>query len=168
MDMHAGGRSFVIATLPLDNGGRVGVCGLPGLHGGLSADVKVMVRWQPSIVLSVTEQTEMDACGIGDPAALLFAEGIAWEHMPIGDFGRPTGARAAAWPDLSRRLHDILDNSGGVLVHCRGGQGRSGMIALRLLVERGEDAEMALRRLRHERPGAVETDGQLSWATVTG
>jgi hypothetical protein len=38
------------------------------------------------------------------------------------------------------------------------------MIALRLMVERGEPAEAALARLRAARPGAVETAEQLAWA----
>jgi len=40
------------------------------------------------------------------------------------------------------------------------------MIALRLLVERGEDASSALARLRAARPRAVETDAQLAWASA--
>ena len=41
---------------------------------------------------------------------------------------------------------------------------RSGMIALRLMVERGADPDEALKRLRAVRPGAVETDEQRLWA----
>jgi len=51
-------------------------------------------------------------------------------------------------------------------VHCRGGCGRSGMIALRLMIEIGEAADDALARLRAVRPCAVETPQQLRWATA--
>jgi hypothetical protein len=40
------------------------------------------------------------------------------------------------------------------------------MIALRILVERGEGGEAALARLRSVRPGAVETPEQLAWASA--
>ena len=50
------------------------------------------------------------------------------------------------------------------MIHCFGGCGRSGMAALRLMVEAGEDADEALERLRAVRPCAVETDAQLRWA----
>ncbi len=49
----------------------------------------------------------------------------------------------------------------GVLVHCRGGLGRSGMIVARLLAERGETAP--IDRVRRARPGAVETEDQAAW-----
>ena len=44
-----------------------------------------------------------------------------------------------------------------VVVHCRGGLGRTGLIAVRLLVELGESPVSALVRVRAARPGAVET-----------
>ena len=51
-----------------------------------------------------------------------------------------------------------------MLVHCRGGCGRSGMAVLRLMVEAGEAPEEALARLRAVRPCAVETEAQMDWA----
>ena len=159
---------FPIATVYLDDGGRIGICPLPGGRGDLSGDLAVIKAWRPSVVLSMTERPEMEACGSGDLGLLLADAGIAWKHLPIRDFGSPVGASAAAWPELSTLLHGHLERGAGVLVHCRGGQGRSGMIALRLLVERGEEAKAALGRLRHVRPGAVETEEQFAWAAEAG
>src|SRR5690606_33735699 len=58
-----------------------------------------------------------------------------------------------------------LEGGGRVLVHCLGGCGRSGMVALRLMIGAGETPEVALRHLRGVRPCAVETEAQLAWAT---
>ena len=52
----------------------------------------------------------------------------------------------------------------GVAVHCRAGIGRSGMVALRLMIEAGEAPDDALARLRTVRPCAVETTAQMHWA----
>jgi len=57
-----------------------------------------------------------------------------------------------------------LQGGGRVLIHCRGGCGRSGMAALRLMIESGEEAGAALSRLRALRPCAVETEAQMAWA----
>ncbi|MDG0986802.1 MAG: protein-tyrosine phosphatase family protein, partial [Paracoccaceae bacterium] len=51
-----------------------------------------------------------------------------------------------------------------ILVHCRGGCGRTGMIVLRIMVEFGENPDKALQRLRRIRPCAVETKDQENWA----
>jgi hypothetical protein len=46
--------------------------------------------------------------------------------------------------------------------HCKGGLGRAGMMAARLLVELGVAPEQAIRDVRCARPGAIETPAQLA------
>ena len=64
-----------------------------------------------------------------------------------------------AWADgAGERARDILRRGGTVVSHCRGGIGRAGTVASRLLIELGAATpEEALRRVRKARPGAVET-----------
>ncbi|MCP5080199.1 MAG: protein phosphatase [Alphaproteobacteria bacterium] len=123
-----------------------------------------VLDWQPVLVLSMTELSEMHAAGSSSLGEMLKSAGVEWGHLPVRDYGGLSGETAKAWPNLSSALHGHLDNGKGVLVHCHGGQDRSGMIALRLMVDRGEDPGAALRRLRAARPGAVETDEQHAWA----
>jgi len=47
-----------------------------------------------------------------------------------------------------------------VLIHCRGGLGRTGTLAARLLMEEGQDAQSAMRMVRDVRPHAIETATQ--------
>ena len=54
----------------------------------------------------------------------------------------------------------MLRNGFDVLVHCKGGLGRAGMIAARLLVELGTPPEEAISQVRSVRPGAIETPTQ--------
>ena len=143
---------------------RLGLCRLPGRSDDLAGDVSAIRDWKPAIVVSMTEAAEMAESGSGDLPALLAATGIDWRHFPVVDFGVPEVEVLPQWTALSAALHARLDAGEGVLLHCRGGLGRSGMIALRLLVERGEGAEVALARLRVARPGAVETEAQAGWA----
>lgn len=158
--------ALTIATLAVGDGGRIGICRLPGLYGGLAEDVETLLQWRPDIVVSMTEAEEMGRFGAQDLSAILARASVGWAHLPIHDFGELKGDSAEAWPALSARLHRTLAAGGGVILHCRGGQGRSGMIALRLLVERGEAPEAALARLRAVRPGAVETAAQFQWASM--
>ena len=63
-------------------------------------------------------------------------------------------------PEVKKRL----DAGENILVHCRGGLGRAGMIAARLLVETGGvEPEVAIERVRAVRPGAIETGAQERW-----
>lgn len=152
---------FTIATISLGSA-RLGIARLPGRDSDLHRDVIAIENWGASLVLSMTEQAEMDAHGAGHLAAQLAAHGIEHTHFPIRDFGTPEQAEVR-WPVLSRELHRRLDSGEAVLLHCMGGKGRSGMIALRLLVERGMEPQAALRLIREFRPGAVETPAQEAW-----
>lgn len=154
---------FAITTISAPVNGELGLCPLPGRTGNPETDLETIADWNPALVVSLTEPTEMSG-GAEHLARSLAARQIAWSHLPIADFGVPEESRDL-WPELDRRIHSLLDDNGRVLVHCRGGRGRSGMIVLRILIERGENPGDALKRLRTARPGAVETDQQLRWAT---
>lgn len=154
--------AFRITTLEIDGGARLGIAPLPGRSGDALADLAVLAQWCPDIVLSMTVEDEMARHNMSDLAGMLAGMGIAHAHFPIRDFGAPEGL--SRWPELAPRLHGILDGGGAVLAHCHGGQGRSGMVLLRLMTERGLGAQEALVRLRQKRPGAVETDAQFDWA----
>jgi len=154
--------AFHIATVLLENGARLGISGLPGCGGAGLADVSTIARWNPSIVVSMTDTLEMERHNMGDLDAMLAAAEIDWAHFPIRDFGAPHAE--ADWQSLSHRLHNLLDNKGAILAHCYGGHGRSGMVLVRLMAERGITPQDALARLRKVRPGAVERQTQYDWA----
>lgn len=156
---------FRISDLTFDNGARLGLCRLPGRSGDLAGDIQAIRLWSPAVVVSMTETVEMAEKGAGDLIPALGQLSIAHAHFPIRDFDTPESADTG-WPTLARRLHAILDDGGAVLLHCLGGKGRSGMVAMRLMTERGVAAPEALAAIRRIRPGAVETTAQEVWATA--
>jgi protein-tyrosine phosphatase len=160
---------FSIATVRLENRGSIGLCRLPGLQeqpqeGKLEADVAAIQSWRAALVVSLTQADEMARLGAGQLSDQLATHHIAWRHFPIVDYGVPEPAVVAGWPVLSQDIKQVLSAGQNVLLHCRGGIGRSGMVALRLMIELGEKPEEALQRLRLVRSGAVETEAQLAWA----
>jgi len=98
---------------------------------------------------------------LGDEAKL---RGLDWHHLPIRDVSVPSPAFEAVWPTQSEALRGKLAAGENIVVHCRGGLGRAGMIAARLLVESGIDPKAAIARVRAVRPGAIETSAQDDWA----
>lgn len=149
-----------------EGGGRIGLCRMPGRSGDLAGDVAAVRRFGPRLVVSLTGGEEMARLGAGKLAGALAASGIAWRSFPIVDFGVPGSQSLDAWNRLAVELHAALDAGQSVLLHCHGGLGRSGMVALRLLVERGEAGDAALARIRQARPGAVETEEQRLWGVL--
>lgn len=154
--------SLPIHALPAGLG-ELALAPLPG-RGGFDAELADLVAWGPAAVVSMTTEAELRRCGAGALGARLAEAGIAWHHLPIPDFGAPGAEVTAAWPAVSADLRRHLSDGKRVVIHCYGGCGRSGMAALRLMVEMGEPGQGALHRLRQTRPCAVETDAQMDWA----
>lgn len=146
--------------------GTLALCPMPGRGGDYPGDLAKIVAWHPDLVLTLTSKLELASKGAATLAADLAAQGIAWHHLPIPDFGTPKADTAALWPGTSAEARARLAGGGRVLVHCIGGCGRSGMIALRLLTEAGEHPDAALTRLRAARPCAIETKAQHRWACM--
>ena len=145
----------------------LGISCLPGLQGNFLADIEKIFNWKPATIVSLTEKKEMEDLGARDFISLIEKEKIPWLHFPINDFGIVDQQRKFLWESISKNIHQKINNGDRILVHCRGGCGRSGMIVLRIMIEFGEDPEKALERLRKIRPCAVETEAQENWAKLT-
>jgi ADP-ribosyl-[dinitrogen reductase] hydrolase len=81
-------------------------------------------------------------------------------HLPIPDSGvPPEDPETDEYGDLIGDIARRLKRGQTVVVHCRGGLGRSGMVAS-VLVALGHPAVKALEIVRRSREGAVETPEQ--------
>lgn len=154
---------LTIAELAL-GGGVLAISPMPGRGGGYAAELRDLLDFGPGLVLTMTTGAELVSKEAESLPADLAAQDIDWQHLPIADFGAPDAGTAARWPGTSAKARAVLAGGGKVLIHCMGGCGRSGMAALRLMVEAGEDPAAALVRLRAVRPCAVEMPEQFDWA----
>ncbi len=144
--------------------GTLAICPLPGHGGHYREDLALIRDWQPGLVISLTTEVEMIAAGARLLGTDVQGMGCRWRHLPIPDFGIPPPEVERLWPETGRAARQALAGGGRVLIHCSGGCGRSGMMALRLMIESGEPACAALAHLRRVRPCAVETESQMQWA----
>ncbi len=146
--------------------GILALCQMPGREGNYQADLDHIADWKPSIVMSMTTPGEMADNGAENFGADISDIGARWVHLPVMDMQVPTHApdNDIDWESPQKAAIGTLKGGGRVLIHCVGGCGRSGMMALRLMIRAGEDPDQALKRLRTIRPCAIETDAQLNWA----
>lgn len=157
-----------IAELPANTGGGlIGITFAPGKQqpGGLTADhrrdlaadLDRIALWNASAVITLVEGHELDALGIRPLGKEVRLRHMEWHHWPIRDYGIPDAAFEAAWPQRSGQIRSLLACGGRVLIHCKGGLGRAGMISARLLVENGMAPQQAMQAVRSVRPKAIET-----------
>ncbi|MYZ46696.1 protein-tyrosine phosphatase family protein [Propylenella binzhouense] len=115
-----------------------------------------------SLGIDAVVDLRSEAC---DDAALLGAHGIAFLHLPTCDL------RAVSQPMLDLGVafaSERLGAGGRVLLHCEHGIGRSALLALCVLVERGMSPLGALRLAKERRPVLSPSPEQYeAWAAWT-
>lgn len=150
--------------------GRIGITLCPGKYDrhamtgawdrDLTLDLDVIRDWGASAVVTLVETHEL-AClkvpNLGDEVKRL---GLKWFHIPIVDQSIPDEAFESRWTSDGEELRTLIRRGNDILVHCRGGLGRAGTIAARLLIEFGMDPKTAIAKVRQVRPHAIETRDQ--------
>ncbi|MEI5688639.1 ADP-ribosylglycohydrolase family protein [Sphingomonas kyungheensis] len=126
----------------------------------LALDVAAIVDWGAASVITLVEDHELAALGVTGLGTAVQAAAMEWHHLPIRDVSLPSPAFETAWAAMGPGIRDQLRAGFNVLVHCKGGLGRAGTIASRLLVDLGWSPAAALSAVRGVRPGAVETKAQ--------
>jgi hypothetical protein len=152
--------------------GRIGITFCPGKHDraastgawtrDLSADLDAIAAWGACLVLTLNEPAELKALKVPHLGEEIRGRGLDWRHLPIADYSVPAEAFEKQWETHGQEIRALLRSGSNVLVHCKGGLGRAGMIAARLLVELGMAPEEAIREVRRARQGAIETPSQLA------
>lgn len=153
-------------TVP-KTGGRIGMTICPGMKEqgiperawdrDLGADLAAIREWGATALVSLIENCEFEVLSVPDLAQKIQRTGLEWHHLPIINRDAPYEAFEAQWVISGRQLRQRLRRGERIVLHCKNGLGRTGMIAARLLVEFGEFPEVAVRLVRTARPGAIET-----------
>lgn len=115
-------------------------------------------------LVTLLESEEMKQLQI--PTLLTDAEayGLQPRWFPIPDFGTP-----ASMDDLSGLVQDVLTwlrQAQTVVVHCKGGLGRSGLVTASCLTALGYSPDDAFAQVRRVRPGSVETTDQEAYVVA--
>ena len=161
----------IASVTPDDRYGRIGITLCPGKSdsGGMSgswardlnADLDAIAHWGASAVVSLITDEELDTLSVRGLPDAVRDRHMEWLHTPIPDGCPPDRVFEKAWAVVGEAMRDRLRLGFDVLIHCRGGLGRAGSVAARLLVELGASPEEAIRRVRDARsPGAIETTEQ--------
>ncbi len=153
--------------------GLIGITFCPGKRGesyggyrwerDLEADLNIIAEWRADAVVTLIEDHEFQMLGVTQLGEQALARGISWHHLPIKDVTPPDVRFEERWVTCGPQLRGILRRGGKVLVHCRGGLGRAGTVAARLLVEFDVQPVEAVKLVLRARSGAIETPEQMQF-----
>jgi protein-tyrosine phosphatase len=148
--------------------GRLGLTIAPGKrdHFGLwDRDLELdLVRlrdhYRVSLLVTLLEQHELEMLRIPKLLARAQALGLETEWFPFADGDVPADEPGLA--ALDGRILAAMRAGHTVVVHCRGGIGRSGLVAASCLMTLGRTPDEAIGVVRTARQGAIEPR-QAAW-----
>lgn len=126
----------------------------------LGLDLDAISDWGATTIVTLIEPHELEKLKVTALGPEAEARGIDWLHMPITDVSVPDHRFETGWRKHGPRLLNGIRAGERVLVHCKGGLGRAGTVAARMLVELGLMPDEAIRAVRKVRKGAIETPEQ--------
>lgn len=156
-------------TLP-GGAGVIGMTLCPGQKGGgifsgvlerdLEKDLEAITAWGGAALVTLLEEHELRMLDVPHLPARVLSKGLHWIHLPIRDGHTPDETFVDLWGEVSPLLHRFLNRGEKILLHCRWGVGRTGMVAALLLVEQGVEPDVAIGLVRSAREGSIETPMQ--------
>jgi ADP-ribosyl-[dinitrogen reductase] hydrolase len=162
-----------IDFVQVTGGGRIGMTFCPGkkqqqaLSGpwdrNLSVDLRAISDWGAVALVSLIEDHEFDEMIVRDLGGQSENLGLEWHHLPIKDVSIPDKKFKNRWAYSGHRLRDHLLKGKDIVIHCKGGLGRTGLIAAQLLIEFGATPNTAISSVRKARKGTIETQEQAQY-----
>lgn len=162
------------ALLEMPTGGHVLMTAFPGQHRDAEGAIRVdevgqvavleyMVACGVRRLVALAEGRDLPNGAMDDLQVRARASGITLDQRPIVDFGVPDAAFMDRWSRDSANRASAFARGETIAVCCRHGAGRSGLIAVLLLMESGVALSEALSAVRGGFAEAVETEAQEAW-----
>jgi len=148
-------KPFHIQTF---NNGSLSAMAMPDAA-TLETDLQTLKNVGINKILCLLEEAESQQLGLQDQQALTEKNGMEFQRFPIPDYGVPDFLDLQI---LITQLRKDLDTGNHVLVHCRGGVGRTGLVCCCVMVTTGHNVPDAIGIVTKKRGAQVpETPAQI-------
>lgn len=129
----------------------------------VAAAVDTLKQAGAAAVISLTPTEEMLRLQAASLPVTCQLAGVHWFHWPVADEQVPGEAFEQAWDRDLGTVLALLQQGQSVAIHCRGGSGRTGLIAARLLMTQGISSDDATAQVQTLRAKALRHPAQLAW-----
>lgn len=120
-----------------------------------AAGAEALITLMPAEELARNEATQLPQ--------LCAERELEWFHLPVADEQVPLEDFDQAWEQSAARINELLDVGKRIAIHCKGGSGRTGLIAARILINREVPRETAIASVQVLRPKAIQHPAHLGW-----
>lgn len=131
------------------------MCGMsrPGMITAAPEQYKYLAESNIKVLINLEETVRY-------PLQELRDAGIEFRHFPMPDMSAPSFDQAL---EICRLAESLINNNQGVVLHCRGGLGRTGTCLASILIWHGETAENAINVIRTHEPKAIQSRSQVAF-----
>jgi predicted protein tyrosine phosphatase len=128
----------------------------------LASEIAGLRRLGIGTVVSLLERDEIRELDLIDEGPLCEQNGIAFSHFPIPDRGVPKSIEALR--EMVETLSAKVKAGEAIVIHCRAGIGRTGLVAACVMLHLGYPFENIFAPLSKGRGVNVpDTDMQIAW-----
>nr|WP_256834616.1 cyclin-dependent kinase inhibitor 3 family protein [Pseudomonas oleovorans] len=114
-------------------------------------------------VITLMPYNELSANGAERIAQQCQALDLAWYHLPVADEQVPLEDFGEGWRASRQVIVEHLRAGRSLAIHCKGGSGRTGLIAARILIEAGIARGEAIALVQALRPKAIQHPAHVNW-----
>lgn len=141
--------------------GTIYVCCAPGkkepqknVNRNLYHDLQCIEDHNIDCIICLIEDFEFDEVQISEYPEEVLKLGIDFIHYQIKDHYIPTNLQT--FHQLVLLTLNLLDSGKKILIHCRGGVGRTGVLCACVLIHKGFTGTEAISYVRERRKGALK------------
>lgn len=136
----------------------------PGTQGiALSESLSQLKANGATAVITLMTSAELSHEGLQDFSPAVQAAGLDWFHLPVPDDDLPGADFDQAWHACYLELLQRLQTGEALALHCKGGSGRTGLVAAKLMLAAGHSPEDAIMAIQALRPKAFSHPAQGSY-----
>lgn len=136
----------------------------PGTKGEqLAMSITTLKAAGAEVVVSLLSDAEISALGVTDLGEEIIRQGMVWYQLPIEDDCAPDKKFMKAFTSIKPALLRHINRGDAIAIHCRGGSGRTGLMAAILLLECGFKWADVQAQIQSLRPQALTLPAHLDF-----
>jgi ADP-ribosyl-[dinitrogen reductase] hydrolase len=146
--------------------GQIGITSCPGMKDefccldtyqeSLNDDLLTIRNWGAIALVTLLDGSELTTLGVNELSGKAMSHNLVWIHLPIRNLCIPDEKFEEQWAWAGPRLNQWLREGHRIVIHCKEGIGRAGVVAARLMIEMGIHPAQAIKEVQKARPGSLQ------------